>query len=175
MITVTITETDMMADLRAFLLHVTNGAIDVVQGQANRVAEPSGQDFIVFWPTARPALSTTVVDYHMGAADPSAQSSTLSTQVEVQVDVHGPNAADYVQAIVTLWRSEFATDYLDVVTPLYAVDPAQRPFINAEKQYETRWVVSLAMQANPIVSTEQQFADTVTVGLIEVDATYPPE
>jgi len=35
-------------------------------------------------------------------------------------------------------------------------------------------VMNVVMQANPLVSTPQQFADTITIGLIEVDAYYPP-
>lgn len=175
MITLGLTESAMLTDLRSFLLLITNGAIEVVLGQVNRVAEPEGPDYIVFWPTARLALATPTVTYSTTDPAPLVQASTLSTQLEVQVDVHGPNSADTAQVVATLWRNEFACAQLAVVQPLYAQDPRQMPFINGEKQYEDRWVVVLAMQANPTVSTAQQFADTLTVGLIEVDATYPSE
>jgi len=52
--------------------------------------------------------------------------------------------------------SQFETSGLDVF-PLYADDPRQMPFVNAENQVEERWVVDVVMQANPTVQTVMQF------------------
>jgi hypothetical protein len=57
---------------------------------------------------------------------------------------------------------------------LYAGDPRQVPFINGEAQWEERWTLDVALQANQTVQVSQQFADEVDAGLINVDATYPP-
>ena len=99
------------------------------------------------------------------------------TRVVIQLDVHGPNGADNAQIISTLFRDDyavqqFATSGIDV-SPLYADDPKQLPFLNAEEQYEDRWVVEAHMQANEIVTAPQQFADSLVVGLIDVDERYP--
>ena len=96
----------------------------------------------------------------------------------VQCDVHGPNAADNVQVVMSLFRSEVATagfaasDY--AIAPLYADEARQVPFINAEQAYESRWTVDLVLQVNPIIGTPQQFADELEVKTVDVDATYPP-
>ena len=101
-----------------------------------------------------------------------------STQVTIQIDVHGPNGADNAQIITTLMRDEvgvdqFASSGLDV-TPLYAGDPRQTPYLNGEQQIEERWSVDAVLQCNPIVTTPQQFFDAVSVLLVDVDVVYPP-
>jgi hypothetical protein len=103
-------------------------------------------------------------------------------QKMIQVDVHGPNSADNAQIISTLFRDEYGvTQFAGVgagvgqfiievsgigafdVTPLYCNDPRQVPYLNAEQQFEERWVVETALQVNPIVSVPQQFAGSVTL------------
>lgn len=102
------------------------------------------------------------------------------TQVDVQLDVYGPASADNAQIISTLLRdpygvAKFAESGFDV-SPLYAIDPRQAPFVDEQNQYENRWIVEAALQANQVVlGVPQQFADSVAVGLVSVDATYPPE
>lgn len=100
------------------------------------------------------------------------------TKLTVQLDVHGPASGDNVKVIESLFRSEYATDAFAAtgydVAPLYCDQARQAPFINAEQQYEYRWSVDACLQINPIVGTPQQFADQLAVGLIEVDAAYPP-
>ena len=88
---------------------------------------------------------------------------TQSTQFDMQLDVHGPNSGNNAQTITTLFRDAYAaaifsTNGYSNIAPLYCDDPKQMPFINAEQQYELRWVVSAIMQANPIISVSQQFA-----------------
>jgi hypothetical protein len=90
----------------------------------------------------------------------------------VQLDIHGPNSGDNCQIITTLFRCEvattaFASSGFDV-TPLYHSEPRQLPFFDGESQYEDRWTVDLVVQANPIVTTGQQFAGTLHVGIIDV-------
>jgi hypothetical protein len=100
------------------------------------------------------------------------------TKVAIQLDVHGPNSADNAQIISTLFRDyyatqQFATSGYDIV-PLYADDPHQIPFINAEEQYETRYVIEAMLQVNQIVSNiPQQFAAQLSVTLDNVEAQFP--
>jgi len=100
------------------------------------------------------------------------------TKVTIQLDVHGPNSGDNTQIISTTWRDEYAVDQFATsgvdVTPLYASEPRQVPFMNAEQQFENRWTIDVVMQANQVVTVPQQFASALNVELIEVDATYPP-
>jgi len=95
-----------------------------------------------------------------------------------QVDVHGPASADNCTRISTLWRDQFTVDaFRDFgieVSPLYAQDPKQMPFVNEQMQTENRWVVDLAMQINPVVSTTAQFADELDATVTSVETVATP-
>lgn len=96
----------------------------------------------------------------------------------IQLDVHGPSSADHAQVIATTFRDPWSTEYFKYakagVIPLYAIDPRQIPFINAENQIETRWIVEISLQINPTVELFQDFMDQVVIPLAEIDSTYPP-
>lgn len=55
------TESYELTALRAFLLNVLPDGVPVVQGQVNRVAEPSANDYVVFWPLRQSRLATNIV------------------------------------------------------------------------------------------------------------------
>lgn len=162
--TPTVTDEAIRTALRTFLLAVLPAGVEVVRGQVNRVASPASADFAVFWPTSRPRLSTNVESWETANAAATIYDYTQATQVDYQVDVHGPASADNAQVIATLFRSPYAVTALGPnVAPLWCEDPAQMPFVNAEQQVETRFVLTLHMQANPTVSTPAQFADRLAV------------
>lgn len=118
------------------------------------------------------------------------------TEITVQCDFHGPSSADNVQIASTLFRDDFAIQQFGAVAPpvgwqllapgdtlseiyvgiapLYADDPRQSPFIDAESQYEDRWTLDACLQANQIVTAPQQFAATVRISPTSIDATFPP-
>ena len=89
------------------------------------------------------------------------------TQLTVQCDVHGPASADNVQIITTLLRSSYACDLFAAtgydVTPLYASDPRQSPFLNSESQVEKMWSVDAVLQTNQIVFVPQQFFNALSI------------
>lgn len=103
---------------------------------------------------------------------------TQPTKITMQLDFHSANLADssdMIASVSTLFRSELATTRLfqsatSGVWPLYADEAKQIPFINAEQQYETRWVLDACFQINQSVVWPQQFADALTVRLFEADA-----
>jgi hypothetical protein len=228
--------------LVTFLTAVLPAGMPVVQGQDNRVPEPAGTDFVVFWPLRRPRLATNIDSYvdavftgyitgtmltitavsfkyagkigvgstvfgpnvtpgtvvtalgtgtgglgtytvspSQTAASAVIAAGTTSllqeTEVVFQLDVHGPNSSDNAQVISTLMRDEIAFRYFKPastgVSPLYADDPHQVPFMNAEQQYESRYVVEAHMQAQQAVIIPQEFFDEIEVDLINVDAVYP--
>lgn len=100
----------------------------------------------------------------------------VPTEVTIQVDVHGPpsgRAADNAHVIEALMRDQFAVDAFiaqgfDVMT-LYTSEPRQLLFDNAEDQAEERWSIDCCLQANPIVTVTQQFADQLIATPFEVD------
>jgi hypothetical protein len=237
-----VTESQLFTDLRAFLLDILPAGVEVIQGQDNRVPEPEAPDFVVMTPTWRgplatiidntadctftgeitdlaltasavtgtinpgtlafgpnlPLLGATIVAqvsgapggagvYAMAPGTPDASSGACAagvlqakqeTQVTAQLDVHGPNSADNRQIITTLFWNEWACEFFKAlghgVQPLYADDKGQMPFVNDQQQVENRWVILAELQVNPVVTVAQQFAQKLTVGLIEVDTTYPP-
>jgi hypothetical protein len=93
-----------------------------------------------------------------------------STKMTVQVDVHGPNAGDNAQIVQQLLRDEYGVEQFagTGVTPLYADDPKQTPFITAANQYEERWTVDCHLQISPVITVPQQYADEGVVGLHQV-------
>ena len=109
-----------------------------------------------YWQYLQPANATVQLDFH-------------------SADLGSSNAA---MTVSTLFRSEYATHFFSTlgpdVTPLYADDPSQAPFVNDQQQYEWRWVLDACMQVNDIAQVGQQFADAVNIGLIEIDTHYPP-
>ena len=102
---------------------------------------------------------------------------TQPTKLCMQLDFHSANvgdSSDMVEVVSTLFRSEVATDSFDAsssgsVWPLYADDPKQIPFQNAEQQYETRWTLDAYLQANQAVPWPQQFTTTAVVTIVEAD------
>jgi hypothetical protein len=157
--TPSVTDDDIATALRGFLLAILPLGTEVIAGQSNRTPEPMASDYVVFTPLHEHRLSTNVDTYD--AIDSVARVEPL--QVSYQLDVHGPASMDNNRVIKLLWRSDYAVDTTDsaVLTPLYASDGTQRPFINGEGQYEDRWVLTVEAQVNPAVSTPMQFADTV--------------
>lgn len=97
-----------------------------------------------------------------------------STEAVWQIDAHGPNSADNAQVISTVMRSSFAVDQMagTGVTPLFAEDPRQAPFVTAADQYEDRWMVDAHFEIDPIITTPQQFSDSVALTVTDVQ-TYP--
>lgn len=180
----TVTEDAILTALRALLLAILPAGVEVIQGQVNRVAEPSSPDFIVMTPASRTQISTnnefwemtdagsdmqTVGTNSIGSSGtpvpPTVWNAERPTQISVQLDIHGPNGSDNAQTITTLWRSDFACAAVEtsIFQPLFATDGRQMPFINGENQYENRWTMEVALQANPIVSTPTPFADSIGV------------
>lgn len=99
------------------------------------------------------------------------------TKFTVQLDVHGPNSADNAQVISTIFRDAYGVDLFNGidagVTPLYADDPRQVPFINDQQAWEERWSIESVLQVNPQVIVTQDFMDAVIVVLKSVEALYP--
>jgi hypothetical protein len=98
-----------------------------------------------------------------------------STEIIIQLDVHGAHSADNAQVISTIIRSEYAVDQMEAtgVTPLFSDDPRQAPFDTAAKQYEDRWTVDVHLQFTPTISTPTEFADSAVVTLVDVDVAFP--
>jgi hypothetical protein len=172
--TVSPAQADIETALRTFLIAVVGSSVPVVKGQTNRVPEPSESNFIVFWVMSRERIATNNDTYDNVAT----QNIEQSGQVTFQIDVHGPSSADNAQAITTLFRDDFGyqnfTSSNPAITPLHADNPRQMPYINAEDQYEDRWIIDGVIQADQTLSIPAQFANQVTINSVVNTSTLPP-
>lgn len=173
---VSLTESGVLTALRTVLLAWLPSGVEVVRAQQNRVPEPEGADFVTMLPVSRLRLETNTTTFYNGfpQGQPGTRTDATPTLFTIQIDVHGPNSGENVQVIASLFRSDGACDAFAAtgyaVAPLYASEPRQSPFANSEQQVEEHWSVDLALQANIAVTTPQDFAGTVSVSTVEVDA-----
>jgi len=182
------TNTDAWTDIKLFA---------AIAGSQLTVATIEGGDLLVGSPLFGVSVATgsTITAFGTGAGGVGtysvSPSQTVSqdwlaaglksvltpTEYTVQLDVHGPGSADAAQQIASLLRDEFATQFFTAanpaIAPLYATDPRQMPFVNAEEQIELRWIVEAHLQAQFTATVPLQFADVVTVTLDEADGLIP--
>jgi hypothetical protein len=175
--TPSITQDQVNAILRAFILNILPAGVEVAIAQQNRVPEPTADNFVLITLLRRTRLGTTVSDWDQSpSASPVVLNNIESVSISMQLDFHGADSTDNAQVFAGLFRSSYAFQFMSAsgVYPDYCDDGTQMPFINGEDQFEDRWVINAVMDANIGVQTQQQFANTIKVGLIEVDAVYPP-
>lgn len=168
-----VTEANVFTTLRSFLLEILDAPVDVLKGQANRVAEPNAPNFVIMTPLNRTRLETNTDTYTDSFPNPGPQTKSVlqPTQFSIQLDVYGPAAGDNAQVISTLLRDEYACAFMKpTCQPLYTSDPHQMPLISGEMQYQQRWRMTAELQANPVVTVPQQFAGTLKVTTFEADA-----
>lgn len=181
--TVTPIADDIYAAVGAFIadqLGLVVG-VSVVQGYPNRVAMPD-VPFVLMTATAKKRLGTNSISWQNPDPNvdppippPTSINYRQPQMMTMQLDCYGPAASEWSDILSTLLRSSVGCDALAPnCQPLYADDPVRLPLTNAEDQYEDRWKVTLQLQYNAVVVAPQQFADTLEVTLIEVDAAYPP-
>ena len=141
----------------------------VIVGQENRVPEPKEDNYIVMWPLRMPRLATNFVS---DDGVTQQRSTRQNMQVALQLDVHGAQAFNNSNRISTLFRDGFATEFFEDypnISPLYAGDPRNAPFISGERQYEDRYIVEVELQVNFTMTATAQSARTLTADIIDVE------
>ncbi len=173
--TINLTQAQIIGVVGDFLSSVVLTSIPIVLGQVNLVPPPNAPDYVVMWPLFRTRMAYNATWW---AFDATTMESLTPTRVTFQFDVHGPNGAENAQLIATLWNDEYAQGFFDGegfdIRPTFIADARQIPFLNAASQLEMRWTLDGELQGNFTISTPVQFADTLDVGLIDVDVVYPP-
>lgn len=161
-----ISEADVLTALRSVVLTVVG--CEVIRGQINRTAMPTG-DFVVLTPTGLMPLSTNVDSYTA-----TEKSIERPAQMSVQIDCYGSLSQQRSAAIAAILRDDYAAEQFGAgIQTLYAGDAQQMPIETAQDQYLERWTFEAQLQINPTLTFAQESANTLTVGLIDVDATYP--
>lgn len=170
---ISITDQDIFAALRVFLISIVPGATEVVQEQDNQVAMPLG-GFVGMNNVGSKRLDTNVVTYAPGTENPGTKSIQAATQYTMQLDFYGPAAGDWANTAQMLFRDEYATNlFPEDIQPLYADDPVQMPLIDGESQYEKRWRMNAVLQYNPVVTVAQDFATELAITPMNVNSNFP--
>ena len=173
-------DSDVFTVLRAFIMDALGTAVnDVIKVPANRASMPKLVPFITMAPLLKQEVHKPVVTT---SAPPGTQSSFTKTAIEfhIQLDAYGPTAGDLTSLLFGLLDSPeafnfFASNTALAIRPLYAEAPHQAPLVDDEMQYDIRWSMRVCLQYNPILTTTPvQTASTVTVGTVNVEATYGP-
>lgn len=151
--------------------------IPVVQGYPNRVSMlPATPGFIEMFITRKVRQNTNIDGWDV--TNPAPADETVETHYEVvmQLSFFGAQSSAWATIISNLWRDELTCVALaDTCQPLFSEDPIRAPLVNEEQQYEDKWIVLAHLQYNPVVSTPQQFADTLgPIDVINVYEAYPP-
>ena len=145
--------------LGTFLQPFAAGA-QIIQGQGNRTPMPAAP-CIVLTPLLQVDLETPIgnydgVNFQVDIIGPA--------RIDIQIDFYGPSAGDQCKAVKGVYRSSYSTSqFPDGIKPLYCSDGLQAPFITAEQQYESHWILTASLQYNPVVAVPLQSADTLAV------------
>lgn len=157
--------------------------VQVVRGYPNRVpmpptVPPAGYPvgFVVMTEMNKKRLRTNIdnfVSTSNPAPAPGPVTSEQGQQLDVQIDVYGPNSSEWSDILTTLLRDNIGCLALaPTCQPLYADDPIRGPITDAEEQYEDRWIVTARLQYNPVTTTAQTYATVVgPVNTIDVTPT----
>lgn len=167
------------ATLRELLQTIIGGAppVEVLVGIDNRVPMPRGAGFIIMTALGSYRLATNIdtdVDgwpFYSGTTQ-----AQVSMRLEVRLDFYGPDSADWAVMVGTLFRDEFAADFLaPLCQPLYADNPRMVALIAGEEQYIEHWILQSSVQYDPVTVTAQSFATTLAIEPLNVDVEIPPQ
>ena len=177
-----ITEAQVCAALGDFINAVVP-SLQVIRGQTNRVPEPLGNpegtppkpagNYASMIPIGRQLIATNTDDF---SADTGMTTVTAARQITVQTDFHGPSSSEASEAAAIMFRDPYGCAFLEPynIAPLYCSEPRQAAFLNAEQQEEERWIVDFVLQSGLQLQVPQDSATSLDVGIISVEASYPP-
>lgn len=168
---------DVFTALGDFLETVLPVGVPVIQMPTNRTAmPPADPGFVGMTARMQGRIMTNLDKWNPQDVAPTTIDIEQAVQLTMQLDCYGAQSGDWATILSTVLRDEFSIDALKAtpIVPLYTDEPRFAPLVDGEEQYERRWIVEAYIQYNPVTSTPQQFADTLDVGLINVDVSYPP-
>lgn len=143
------------------------------QAQADRVPMPLGA-FNIITPLKFRRLGTTRdIKGDTGNPETSQMSYTEIRQADIQVDLYGPDSGNRAIELETLFASSYGYDTIkeldERLAPLYSSEAIQAPMINAESQWQERYIITLHIQAHITVTLRQDYFDHADITLEQVD------
>lgn len=163
---------DNIIDVLADFVEPITG--EIWKAQDNRVEMPKGQ-FCILTPLRFPRLSTTRdIKQDTGSPATSSMGYTEIRQADIQIDIYGDSAGDRAIALETVFTSGYAYEKIKALdsrlAPLYSSAAIQAPMINAESQWQERYIVTLSLQAHITVSFPQDYFDKAEISTQQVDS-----
>lgn len=143
------------------------------QAQADRIPMELGQ-FNIITPLRFKRLGTTRdIKNDTGDNNTATMSYTEVRQASIQVDLYGESAGDRAITLETLFASSYGYETIKALderlAPLYSSEAIQAPMINAESQWQERYIITLSLQAHITVTLRQDYFDHADITLEQVD------
>lgn len=153
-----ITDSDILKAVGDFLVDVLPIGFSVVQGLDNQVAPPI-TNFASMQIVTQQRLATNIREDVLDLLGTDTTNITQKIELSVQVDVYSDTASEQANVISTLFRDEYAYNFMpENIKPLYCDDPKQIVFVNDAQQYEKRFMIMFYLQYDPTVTVNTQLA-----------------
>lgn len=141
------------------VLDLPSNTPQIVKGFQNLTATPTGT-YVVISPGIMQRQ-----DFGRRRYDPDNSQAVQQAHLtySYQVDCYGPNGPTWASVLSVAWRSMWGVDNMvpPILTPLYADAPQQLNIVNAQGQYEQRFMIRLFAQVNQDVGLPQDFFDQI--------------
>lgn len=149
---------ELYREIRLFLLGLFPGATrEVVQALQNN--QPLPDNAIVMQALFDRNLDEASTYYTL----PDQAHVQNSVELRMQLDFYGPQAESRSRIVMNLWKNLYGTDNFELCKPLYVHSRRRHPYVNDSNQYEDRFILDLALQYNPEITHEQDFADEANI------------
>ncbi|QPW28376.1 hypothetical protein F8538_06365 [Edwardsiella ictaluri] len=94
-------------------------------------------------------------------------------RADIQVDIYGSGAGDRAVTLETVFASGYAYDKIKAiderVAPLYSTAAIQAPMIDAEQQWQERYMLTVSLQVHMTASFQQDYFDKAEITAEPVD------
>lgn len=146
------------------VLDLPTSTTQIVKGFQNVTATPTGS-YVVISPGIMQRQDFGRKRYDVDLAQVVQQAHVTYSY---QLDCYGPLGPTWASILSVAWKTMWGVDNInaDVLTPLYADAPQQLNIVNAQGQYEQRFMVRLFGQVNQDVTLPQDFFTEVDINSI---------
>lgn len=151
-------------DFVATVLDLEESTLQIVKGFQNLTATPTGS-YVVISPGIMQRQ-----DFGRKLYDSALEQVVQQAHVtySYQLDCYGPLGPSWASMLSVAWKTMWGVDNInaDVLTPLYADAPQQLNIVNAQGQYEQRFMIRLFGQVDQDVTLPQDFFTEVDINSI---------